>query len=406
MMIGTDSSFSSTYRPAGFWRTRAIAQTARRHGAWAGFRLCLTLLRSILREYFGRHHRFLIALWYVGLLTAGVAMLVSFRNGFAAAAMGAGELWQGLIALATGMTMILIPMGKVCLSKEFQQQLWFYCLGAWAFAAFLGGIVFVFFEPWMGFYERSPATAALVAVACIGVFIGFRAAIGWFVRALLKPAYAVSDAAEMAGFSEIGRRRVCIHEAGHALCYGLTEGIPEDAAVGVDTDSFNVVSGVVTLPQPRDLTSVTRPLLEWHMLMLLAGSAAERHFLGEDSICGAGDQDMFVKIAAQYMLAGYGEVFTMNAKDASEVEANRNAVRRLRDQYAEHASRFITENSDVCANLARLIEHREYLGCEELAAFEWRVTPTHGDWPLRWPEGVALYRPEEELRTSSQERPI
>ncbi len=406
MMIGTDSSFSSTYRPAGFWRTRAIAQTARRHGAWAGFRLCLTLLRSILREYFGRHHRFLIALWYVGLLTAGVAMLVSLRNGFAAAAMGAGELWQGLIALATGMTMILIPMGKVCLSKEFQQQLWFYCLGAWAFAAFLGGIVFVFFEPWMGFYERSPATAALVAVACIGVFIGFRAAIGWFVRALLKPAYAVSDAAEMAGFSEIGRRRVCIHEAGHALCYGLTEGIPEDAAVGVDTDSFNVVSGVVTLPQPRDLTSVTRPLLEWHMLMLLAGSAAERHFLGEDSICGAGDQDMFVKIAAQYMLAGYGEVFTMNAKDASEVEANRNAVRRLRDQYAEHASRFITENSDVCANLARLIEHREYLGCEELAAFEWRVTPTHGDWPLRWPEGVALYRPEEELRTSSQERPI
>lgn len=406
MMIGTDSSFSSTYRPAGFWRTRAIAQTARRHGAWAGFRLCLTLLRSILREYFGRHHRFLIALWYVGLLTAGVAMLVSLRNGFAAAAMGAGELWQGLIALATGMTMILIPMGKVCLSKEFQQQLWFYCLGAWAFAAFLGGIVFVFFEPWMGFYERSPATAALVAVACIGVFIGFRAAIGWFVRALLKPAYTVSDAAEMAGFSEIGRRRVCIHEAGHALCYGLTEGIPEDAAVGVDTDSFNVVSGVVTLPQPRDLTSVTRPLLEWHMLMLLAGSAAERHFLGEDSICGAGDQDMFVKIAAQYMLAGYGEVFTMNAKDASEVEANRNAVRRLRDQYAEHASRFITENSDVCANLARLIEHREYLGCEELAAFEWRVTPTHGDWPLRWPEGVALYRPEEELRTSSQERPI
>jgi hypothetical protein len=406
MMIGTDSSFSSTYRPAGFWRTRAIAQTARRHGAWAGFRLCLTLLRSILREYFGRHHRFLIALWYVGLLTAGVAMLVSLRNGFAAAAMGAGELWQGLIALATGMTMILIPMGKVCLSKEFQQQLWFYCLGAWAFAAFLGGIVFVFFEPWMGFYERSPATAALVAVACIGVFIGFRAAIGWFVRALLKPAYAVSDAAEMAGFSEIGRRRVCIHEAGHALCYGLTEGIPEDAAVGVDTDSFNVVSGVVTLPQPRDLTSVTRPLLEWHMLRLVAGSAAERHFLGEDSICGAGDQDMFVKIAAQYMLAGYGEVFTMNAKDASEVEANRNAVRRLRDQYAEHASRFITENSDVCANLARLIEHREYLGCEELAAFEWRVTPTHGDWPLRWPEGVALYRPEEELRTSSQERPI
>lgn len=406
MMIGTDSSFSSTYRPAGFWRTRAIAQTARRHGAWAGFRLCLTLLRGILREYFGRHHRFLIALWYVGLLTSGVAMLVSLRNGFAAAAMGAGELWQGLIALATGMTMILIPMGKVCLSKEFQQQLWFYCLGAWAFAAFLGGIVFVFFEPWMGFYERSPATAALVAVACIGVFIGFRAAIGWFVRALLKPAYAVSDAAEMAGFSEIGRRRVCIHEAGHALCYGLTEGIPEDAAVGVDTDSFNVVSGVVTLPQPRDLTSVTRPLLEWHMLMLLAGSAAERHFLGEDSICGAGDQDMFVKIAAQYMLAGYGEVFTMNAKDASEVEANRNAVRRLRDQYAEHASRFITENSDVCANLARLIEHREYLGCEELAAFEWRVTPTHGDWPLRWPEGVALYRPEEELRTSSQERPI
>ncbi len=404
MTIGSDSSLSSTYRPAGFWRTRAIAQTARRHGAWAGFRLCLTLLRGILREYFGRHHRFLIALWYVGLLAAGVATLISLRSGFAVATMGAGELWRGLIALATGMTMILIPLGKVCLSKEFQQQLWFYCLGAWAFAAFLGGIVYVFFEPWMGFYERSPATAALVAVGSLGVFIGFRAAIGWFVRALLKPAHAVSDVTEMAGFSEVGRRRVCIHEAGHALCYGLTEGIPEDAAVGIDTDSFNVVSGVVTLPQPRDLTSVTRPLLEWHMLMLLAGSAAERHFLGQESICGAGDQDVFAKTAAQYMLAGYGEVFTMDAKEVSEVEANRNAIRRLREQYTDRASRLIAENAEVCANLARLIEQREYLGCEELAAFNWRVKHPDGDWPLRWPEGVALYRPEQ--RTSSQERPI
>ncbi len=161
MTIGSDSSLSSTYRPAGFWRTRAIAQTARRHGAWAGFRLCLTLLRGILREYFGRHHRSLIVLWYVGLLAAGVATLISLRSGFAVATMGAGELWRGLIALATGMAMILIPLGKVCLSKEFQQQLWFYCLGAWAFAAFLGGIVFVFFEPWMGSSQKTENKARL-----------------------------------------------------------------------------------------------------------------------------------------------------------------------------------------------------------------------------------------------------
>ena len=90
-MNGNDSS-SSAYQPVRFWRTRTIAQTTRRHGAWAGFRLCLTLLRGILREYFGRHHRFLIALWYVGLLAAGVAVLISLRDGFAAADMGAGEL--------------------------------------------------------------------------------------------------------------------------------------------------------------------------------------------------------------------------------------------------------------------------------------------------------------------------
>lgn len=394
MTTGADSPSGAVPRPGGFWRTRAIAQTARRHGIWAGFRLSLMFLRGLLRDAFGRHHRLLITLWYVGLLAAGFTILLSLHDRLTAEEIGAGQLWRGLIELATAMVMILIPVGKACLFKEFQQQLWFYCLGAWAFAVFLGGMVYAFFEPWQSFYQRSPATAALVAVASVGVFIGFRVAVGWFVRALLKPAHAVSDVTEMAGFSEIGRRRVCIHEAGHALCYGLTEGIPEDASVGVDTDSFNVVSGVVTLPHPRDLTSVTRPLLEWHMLMLMAGSAAERHFLGENSICGAGDQETFVKTAAQYLLAGYGEVFTMQANEVSEVEANRNAIQRLRDQYAESASQFIAANAESCAKLAQLIEQREYLGCEELAAFEWQVAPTHGDWPLRWPEGVSLYRPE------------
>ncbi len=101
---------------------------------------------------------------------------------------------------------------------------------------------------------------------------------------------------------------------------------------------------------------------------------------------------MFSRTAAQYLLAGFGEVFTLEAKDLAEVEANRKAIERLRDIYTQRARQFVSENAPLCEMLAQRISEREYLGCEELVEFDWSVTPPEGNWPLRWPEGVVLYK--------------
>lgn len=305
-----------------------------------------------------------------------------------------GDLWRSLLLLATALSMVLIALGKAALPKEFQQQLWFYCLGSWCFAAFLGGLMYVYFDSWIAFHSRAPSIAVLAAIGAGGVVIGFRIVFGWLVRGMLKPVQAVTDPSELAGFTDEGRWRICIHEAGHALCYGLGDGIPDDASVGVDTDSFNLVAGVVTLPQPRDISAISRSLLEWQLLMLMAGGAAERHFFGEESICGVGDQEAFAKTAAQYLLAGYGEIYTLVAKETAEVEANRNAIRRLRDHYFKVASDFIAANAEACMRLAHLVDAREWLGSEDLVALDLRVSCPEGRWPLRWPEGVVVHQRE------------
>ena len=318
-------------------------------------------------------------------------MLLILRNDLQVS--DGGDLCQSLVLFATALSMVFISLGRVLMPKECQQQLWFYCLGSWFFAVFLGGLGYACFDRWKTFHSQSPSAATLVAVGGFGVAIGFRVVLGWLVRGMLKPVSAVTEPSELAGLTDDGRWRVCLHEAGHAICYGLTEGIPDDASIGIDTDAFSMVAGVVTLPQPRDLTSITRSLLEWQLLMLMAGGAAERHFLGEESICGSGDQEAFSRTAAQYLLAGYGEIFTMEPKDATELEANRNAILRLRDHYRAVARDFIAKNTETCLYLARLVKEREWIGGDDLAALKLQVTYPEGSWPLRWPADIRMICP-------------
>ena len=209
---------------------------------------------------------------------------------------------------------------------------------------------------------------------------------------MIKPSYQCIDPSEIAGLTEEGRRRVCIHEAGHALCYGLCDGTPEDASISIDTDSFNIMMGVVTLPAPRDPTEVTKSLLEWQMLCLMAGSAAEKHFLGEESVCGSADLAAMHVVANMYLLAGYGETYQADAKEASEVDANRRVIGRLQQTIKAKADHLIELNSELCLKLANIIDQTEFVGCEQISDLTGSVVFPEEIERLTWPGSIVMYQ--------------
>ena len=159
----------------------AIADTIKRHGIWAGFRLTIILIRGELRRYFGQHQKTITNLWFVAMFTTGVAIALYLRQNTASLAVPA-DLLQGSVLFAIAIAFLIVPLGKLCLSGVFQQQLWLYCLGACVFASVLGVCGYFFHETWINAYTQNPASATLVAVLGYGVIVGFRSAIGWFFR--------------------------------------------------------------------------------------------------------------------------------------------------------------------------------------------------------------------------------
>ena len=344
-----------------FWWIGAIADSTKRHGTWAGFRLTIILLRGALRSHFGRYQKTITNIWFVAMFVAGLSIALHLRQNTTWQQTPINVL-QGAVLFSVAISFMIVALGKLCLSGVFQQQLWLYCLGACVFAAFLGSCGFFFYETWNEAYLRDPASTTLAAVLGGGVIIGFRTAIGWFFRGMIQPVHQPMDPSEIAGLTKEGRRRVCIHEAGHALCYGLCNGVPDDASIGIDTDSYNLMMGVVTLPSPRDPTEVTQSLLEWQMLCLMAGSAAERHFLGEESICGSGDMSVMHASAIMYLMAGYGEAYHVDTKEETEIEANRKCIERLRQVFKIRAAKLINLNASQCLRLAAVIDKMERAG--------------------------------------------
>lgn len=371
------------------WWFKAIADTIRRHGIWAGFKLTIIFFRGELRKHFGRHQKTITNLWFAAMFSAGVAIALYLRQ-HAAQSDTSADMLQGAILFAIAIALMIIPSGKLCLSGVFQQQLWLHCISACLFAIFLGACGYFFHDAWSQAYARNPASATLMTTMGCGVIVGFGNAIGWFFRSLIKPAHQCVDPSEIAGLTEEGRRRVCLHEAGHALCYGLCYGTPEDAAIGIDTDSFNIMMGVVNLPTPRDPTEVTKSYLEWQMLNLMAGSAAEKHFLGEESVCGSGDLMAMQTVATMYLMAGYGEAYQADAKEAIEVEVNRRAIDRLRQTVKVKAARLIELNEYLCRELANIIDQTEYVGCEQIAGLVNSVIFPEGIERLKWPSSIIV----------------
>lgn len=363
-----------------------ILSAARSRGLWYGLTLSTILLRSWLRRWFGEHHRKVSNAAMLGLLSLGAWVLgAAIRATPPTDPLGLASV---PIIIAFGLAAVAVGLGHFVLQPVLTRQVWMRCLNGLFVAACVAGLGYAAYDEWRAFYTSAPAPAVYVALLCAIVVFGFRDVFVWFLRSVLIRDTGVLDLADVSSLTPEGRHRVAIHEAGHAICYGLTTAVPEDAYVCIDTDLNSLIVGSVTIPTPKDPTEVTKERLEWSMLMTMAGVAAEHHFFGEKSLSGSGDIASMSQLATAYLSAGHGEVFDPAPADELGLSANRAAIGRLRDHYASLAEVFIQANHSLCEEMARLVEKDEFVDCTSIAGIVGSVALPEGWKRTTWAASV------------------
>ena len=363
-----------------------ILSAARSRGLWYGLTLSTILLRSWLRRWFGEHHRKVSNAAMLGLLFLGAWVLgAAIRATPPTDPLGLASV---PIIIAFGLAAVAVGLGHFVLQPVLTRQVWMRCLNGLFVAACVAGLGYAAYDEWRAFYTSAPAPAVYVALLCAIVVFGFRDVFVWFLRSVLIRDTGVLDLADVSSLTAEGRHRVAIHEAGHAICYGLTTAVPEDAYVCIDTDLNSLIVGSVTIPTPKDPTEVTKERLEWSMLMTMAGVAAEHRFFGEKSLSGSGDIASMSQLATAYLSAGHGEVFDPAPADELGLSANRAAIGRLRDHYASLAEVFIQANHSLCEEMARLVEKDEFVDCTSIAGIVGSVALPEGWKRTTWAASV------------------
>lgn len=372
-----------------FQYVRIIASSIRSRGLWSGVSLTALLIKNLTRDWFGKHHRRVITAAMAGLIIVAGMLGHHSLSGQETLNTG-GRIWQSTLLTALALAGLAVGLAHFILPISYRRQVWLRTIYAVFFATLVGGIAYLGFDRWAELYRRNPASATLFGLLAVTVLLGFREVAVWFLRSLLIRDMNIGDISDLASLSEEGKWRVALHEAGHALCYGLCTAIPEDAYVTLDSDMNDLMAGAVNIPTPKEPTELTRERLEWMMLMTVAGVASEEVFLGEGSLLGGKDMDSLNNLAAGYLSAGHGEVFMMEPSSELDVTANRGAIGRLRDKMRKQAMDLIHQNQEICEEIAKEILATEFLDCERIAATVAQVVVPKGWQRMTWPDSLPV----------------
>jgi DNA polymerase III delta prime subunit len=168
------------------------------------------------------------------------------------------------------------------------------------------------------------------------------------------------------------RRRVAVHEAGHAVA-AIVLGMAQPLALSINS------SGGLTETEPTEFGAQTRPYLEKHLMCLLAGRAAEELAFGA-VVAGAGgdersDLSLATRLALQmetaFGLGEFGPVWTsedLDPRDLLMFGDLRRAVRQTLDKAQGAAKGVLASNRDALDRLADALFAHGYLDRREIDA--------------------------------------
>ncbi|MEH7084879.1 AAA family ATPase [Neobacillus drentensis] len=160
------------------------------------------------------------------------------------------------------------------------------------------------------------------------------------------------------------KRRVAIHEAGHAIVASLTKpGSVRKATIIPRGEALGYVA-----PIPKELhLSTTSDLLE-RVAMILAGGVAERMHLGEHSIGVSGDVQQAKQIIEQMVDTGMlQEGFTLTFKKQDKEEK----MQELFEKALQKAESLISNNQYQYQQLVDTLLKKETLEGSEIEEIVW-----------------------------------
>lgn len=163
------------------------------------------------------------------------------------------------------------------------------------------------------------------------------------------------------------RRRIAVHEAGHAV---VARELRTGAILGLSVHDLggtlhieNNIAGTATLARLKD-----------EMAVLLAGRAAERLVLGEPSI-GSGmlatsdigrATGLACAIEARCGMGQFGSVYIETANDFANIPELLTAVRKQLDKAEERATHILIDRMATLRTVADELERRGYLSGDEI----------------------------------------
>lgn len=170
------------------------------------------------------------------------------------------------------------------------------------------------------------------------------------------------------------RARAAAHEAGHALvCAAVRDDLLEQSAQ-VQRRAFNGSLGncAFRLDLPQGLLQ-DRRLVEWRMLLALAGMSAEMALHGTAALGAADDNRTWLERARLYLANFERGVFYDPPGSDLEAVRNERRLEALRDEQCALLTRFFSMNLGVLRDLAAVLFERGRLDRGALMPFLERV---------------------------------
>ena len=161
--------------------------------------------------------------------------------------------------------------------------------------------------------------------------------------------------------SEGERRRVAVHEGGHAL---VSELVRPGSVATVTVVPRGLALGHVRQGQDEDPVLKTRVDLEAEMAVCLAGAAAEELLLGARSTGASSDFEQATEIGRRLVLAGLSDLGPLDPDLIGQGELWE-AVRGLLNGARQRASTLLEDRTELLSWLAdRLLEQETVAGSE------------------------------------------
>lgn len=231
-----------------------------------------------------------------------------------------------------------------------------------AINAVLAGIGYFGDEAYTYYQENTgQATAALVALAMLGIAVSIKTMMGNPLGSMTQTVrgsegYATGhsmasekqkDEPEM---SQHTLEKTAYHEAGHALFYACIQPYPVTMTLVVKNHYRDSSLGFVTGLGQFELDP-TKSMMEWSMLRYLAGDRANVLFNGESNIGASSDNQKWLHVAQQYLAEQYKGTFFVAPKDIIQQQCNNLLMNQLRNEQTALVDAFLSANESIVEDI-------------------------------------------------------